>query len=225
MLITFSGIVGSGKSTNAKKAYRLLVNMSYPVVYLRFRQLSWKNIFKPLDKLAGKKKPGSAPAEKLQKPAEAALRSKEVAPLTLVRCLGYAWRMVVFRTFVALKLRDTIAICDRYFYDSFVHYHLTGRREKAYFGFLKRIMPKPDLALMLVAQADHIIARRQHYEPAYLQMLSANYNKLLREFPNLTIVRTDEFDDLDQNIANCLRSAMGMAKDEFSARPEQAVRI
>ena len=46
MLVTFSGMVGSGKTTNAKKALQILHEIGYSPYYLRFRLINWRDLFK-----------------------------------------------------------------------------------------------------------------------------------------------------------------------------------
>jgi thymidylate kinase len=89
-----------------------------------------------------------------------------------------------------------------------VHYHLAQKRERFYFRLLRRILPKPDLALMFVASPENIIERRRHYDPDYLQRLSERYAEVIREFPNITVIRTDEFDGLDATVAAHLKKAI-----------------
>jgi len=208
MLITFSGIVGSGKSTNAKTAHRILRKKAYPAAYFRFRFLSWRKLFQPLQFERKKKSAAAHRGVRAERSAPETLRNREIRVLSFARFLGYLWRILGFRMFIRLRLRHAIGICDRFFYDSFVHYRLTRRRERFYFKILKHILPKPDLALMFVAHPKNIIERRQHYDPDYLHRLSERYAAIVREFPNITVIRTDEFDGLDITIAEHLQSAV-----------------
>lgn len=74
MLITFSGMVGSGKSTNAKKVLELLRDEGLAPCYLRFRFLRWRHVIlgpaeQPKHSSAGGKRRASAktPAIRNQK--------------------------------------------------------------------------------------------------------------------------------------------------------------
>lgn len=207
MLIIFSGIVGSGKSTNAKQAYRLLQELGYPAVYFRFRFFTWRKIFQPLpDK---KKTPLAATSKKRSTAGkdDEPLRQQPTVPLTLLRSLGYLGRMIILRIFLALRLRQKIVIMDRFFYDSFVHYALNGRRERFYLSIIKRMMPVPDLALMLTAEPQTILQRRPHYDTEYVHRLSRSYGTLVQEFPNLVAIKTDNLDHLSKTIAQLMREA------------------
>jgi thymidylate kinase len=205
MLITFSGIVGSGKSTNAKHVFKFLQEQGYPAVYIRFRFLTWRKIFRPLPT---KKKRSHAQKKAAPKAHDKPLRCQATASLTLVRFFGYLWRTLIFRAFVRMRLRQKIAIMDRFYYDSFTHYKLTSRAERVYLGILKKAMPEPDLALMLIAEPKVILRRRPHYDAAYVRELFLNYTQVAREFPNVVTIKTDNFSALTGTIAQHVHNAL-----------------
>ncbi|MGH7456524.1 MAG: dTMP kinase [bacterium] len=205
MLITFSGIVGSGKSTNAKHVFKFLQEQGYPAVYIRFRFLTWRKVFQPL---STKKKHPRAHKKAAPKAHDKPLRCQPTVPLTLVRFLGYLWRTLVFRAFVRMRLRQKIAIMDRFYYDSLTHYKLASRAERLYLWILKKAMPVPDLALMLIAEPKIILRRRPHYEATYVRELFLNYTQIAREFPNLVTIKTDRVDALTVTIVQHLHNAL-----------------
>jgi thymidylate kinase len=205
MLITFSGIVGSGKSTNAKHVFKFLQEQGYPAVYIRFRFLTWRKIFQPLPT---KRKHPHAHKKAMPKAHDKPLRCQPTVPLTLVRFLGYLWRMLIFRFFVRMRLRQKIAIMDRFYYDSFTHYKLTSRAERIYLRILKRATPVPDLALMLIAEPKVILRRRPHYDAGYVRELFLNYTQIAREFPNLVTIKTNHFGALTVTIVQHVHNAL-----------------
>lgn len=202
MLITFSGIVGSGKSTNAKYVRDLIEGLSDQPVYLRFRFLSWRKMFADGSK---KKKKSSNVNNEVN--AET-LRKNQIAPLKFVHFAGYLGRMLNFRLFKLLRLQNHIAICDRYFYDNLVHYHLKSRRERVYFEILKKAIPKPDVGFMLMTEPQTILQRREQYEPKYIYTLSENYKKVAGAFTNLTVVKTDDTTQVADILAFHIRERM-----------------
>jgi thymidylate kinase len=209
MLITFSGIVGSGKSTNAKHVFKLLQEQDYPAVYIRFRFLTWRKIFRPLP---AKRKRRHAHKKAALKAHDKPLRCQPTVPLTLIRFLGYLWRTLIFRAFVRMRLGQKIAIVDRFYYDSFTHYKLASRAERVYLGILKKAMPAPDLALMFIAEPKIILRRRPHYDGEYIQRLYRNYSQIAREFPHLIIIKTDSFNHVTATITQHVRQAVAAAQ-------------
>lgn len=132
--------------------------------------------------------------------------------------MGYLWRMFIFRIFAWLRLRQRITIINRFFYDNFAHYHLTGRIERFYLWVLKKTMPVPDLALILIAEPKVILGRRPHYDAEYVHELCQSYLQVVREFPNLVVIRTDNVDNLSATIAQRVEAAVGLVPEMASGK-------
>ena len=207
MLITFSGIVGSGKSTNAKHAYRLLHEWGYSVVYLRFRFLTWRKI---LLNRPDKRRSAASPHLHQQIPKRGT-DSRHDTQLTLVLTLGYLWRMIIFRIFVQVRLRQKIVVVDRFYYDSFVHYTLSSPLGRFYFAILKKMLPTPDLALMLIAKPQILLGRRPHYDDNYIYRLHQRYIQIVQEFPGLVLLETDSVEHIAATVELLIRSAVAPA--------------
>src|SRR5688572_9950645 len=142
MLITFSGMVGSGKSTCAKHVMNLLESADIDCRYLRFRSLG----------LLGFR--GRRPRRGDDQPAAAhgGARWSGFQPRTLTAftACGYLARIVAFRLFGHPGPR-ACHVLDRFFYDSFVHYRLNTRLERWYMTAIRHVMPVPDVAVLLLA--------------------------------------------------------------------------
>lgn len=219
MLITFSGIVGSGKSTNAKQTHRFLQEAGYPAVYLRFRFLKARRILRAL---FTKKHQAISPVPRKTKAPRhtTTLRHQAILKLTLTRTMAYLWRIMLFRIFAAIRLRRKIIILDRFYYDSLVHYSLTGRFERFYLVLIKTALPRPQLALMLIAPPRTILHRRPNYDGAYVQQLYHNYLQLTKTFPHLIVLQTDNFNNLTANISQHVRQTVARAGEANPLQPE-----
>jgi len=219
MLITFSGIVGGGKSTNAKQAHRFLQEAGYPAVYLRFRFLKSRRLLRALFARGDNIAP---PVRERVKPkrTDMPLRRQAMIKLTLTRTLGYLWRIIMFRIFAAIRLRRKIIVIDRFYYDSLVHYSLTHWRERFYLWLIKRALPVPQLALLLIARPPTILQRRPNYDNAYVRQLYRNYQQLAREFPHLIFVQTDSFKNLTAQISHHLRRTVARAGNANPLQPK-----
>ena len=190
MLITLSGMVGSGKSTAAAHVMRILEEHGQQSRSLRFQSLpcfTW---------LRRDTKEDAAPAVPVSSSATPArLRWKGYRPkrLGFLETVVYLLRIVLFRVYRRLRWeRGVWYICDRYFYDVFVHYHLTSRSERLFYGLLRACIPSPDVALLLTAPPERIAMRRPDYSPEYLDQVTAAYGGLTTHFPSLIEIASDQ---------------------------------
>ena len=189
MLITVSGMVGSGKSTVSKRVAALL---SAAGVYCRRVQFRSRG-FSLISKRPSAPAPFRAEATGQTEVKPTALRWRGFRPRTLtawVTCL-YMARIVAFRIFRPRRTEGWIVL-DRYFYDSFVHYHLATSRERWYMALLQRIMPVPDIAILLVASPKTLLKRRPNYAIEYVLAAARGYERLMTQFPELVAIPTDE---------------------------------
>jgi thymidylate kinase len=191
MLVTISGMVGSGKTTAAARVSELLQQQhGIEVESWRFQALP---IFRrqPTSEAPS----SSANAERAERwPGYKRKR------LTARIALGQMLRALAFRVYRWTRRSGRHQVCSRYFYDSFVHYALSTRRELLYAELIRRCIPRPDLALLMVASPDTIRSRRSRYSEAYLTHVWQAYQALPQTFPHLVIISTDP----DNNAADAI---------------------
>jgi thymidylate kinase len=200
MLITVSGMVGSGKSTTAAVIVEVLAATGLNPRYLRFRYLK---LFGFARHTPGESKPGGeAPPTTRVRGSGFALRR-----LTAARTIGYAARILAFRL-SGVGTPSRCDVLDRYFYDNFVHYELNSRRERLYASVLRRLIPTPDVSILLVASDRTISTRRSHYAPEYLVTVARRYEALPNVFPHLIRVSTDPGGLADQRIRQVVQALM-----------------
>lgn len=184
MLITFSGMVGSGKSTAARHVAGLFASGGVPSRYLRFRSLAVLPFTSPSDASGARRPAAAAPAS----PRASGFRLRR---LTAATTCGYLVRIVAFRVLGPSRTSSEWTVLDRYFYDSFVHYELGTWRERLYAAVLRRVMPVPDIAVLLVASSETIAERRPDYAREYISLATRGYARLRTMFPELVEIRTD----------------------------------
>lgn len=209
MLITISGMVGSGKSTTAAGVVDLLAKEGFQPRHLRFRYL---RLF-GFRRIAQRRRTPEAgdDGEVQQRGAGFALRR-----LTAVLTAGYAVRIIAF-WFSGVGGKSRCDVLDRYFYDSFVHYQLTSFRERLYMRALRRLIPTPDLSILLVASDSTILMRRRNYSAEYLGIMGRRYLELPTVFPHLICICTDPYGGADEETRRVIRALIDRESDPASS--------
>ena len=194
MLVTVSGMVGSGKSTAVAHIVSLLRREGVPDVE------AWN--FQTLPCFSARRADARGRTAELRQPGHEArghgyTRRRLTAPLAL----GYAWRAVAFRLY--RRRHPGTHVCNRYFFDNFSHFHLTARSERCWLAFVRLLVPRPDLAILMVASPGTIASRRPMYSREYLTQVGTAYDSLQRLFPVLQPVPSEadgSFDALDSAV-------------------------
>jgi thymidylate kinase len=194
VLITFSALVGSGKSTHAKNVVRLLSGLGYAPYLIHFRQIGWRHLFMTR----------SLEPEQVTTTASQRKRGRNRSPITHVRylqtqkrlrftmLLGYLTYILRFRLFVLLHHRRHLLVLNRYFYDNFAHFRVASKLDRVYLRLLLWAVPKPDLAFLLFLSPESAHRRRPTYSYETLRMMARNYRRLCNFINHATVVITDE---------------------------------
>lgn len=186
MLITVSGIVGSGKTTAATRVAEALREHGVEATVVRFQSLPCFRLPSPSRRSAGA--PGPAHEGETSERRGVGYRQR---PLSAPLAAGYVARVIAFRAYSVRWPSSNAHILNRYFYDNFVHLQLRTFRERAYYSLLRRLVPAPDLALHVVSDLPTLASRRPNYSMEYLAVLNEAYRGRLPEFPGVVELRTD----------------------------------
>ncbi len=213
MLVTFSGMVGSGKTTNAKKTLRWLCAQGYAPYYLRFRFITWRSVWRTPAIAPWRERENSNSTRKSQTGASDEARPTETHKrLTFALFLGYLLRIAQFRLFMWRHHRSHLIVLNRYFYDSFMHYRCEAPREQKYLRWLVRATPQPDLAILLVVRPETAQRRRPAYAFEFLRQLSENTAQLQNLAPHIRVVATDNLSMVDRQVEKELRAVFKNGK-------------
>jgi thymidylate kinase len=199
-LVTFSGIDGSGKSTQIEALRVLLTEMGLRVVLVTFwddvaklkgiREVSGHTLFK------GEKGVGS-PTRPINR-RDKNVRSWYMTPVRF--CLYFvdaiSLRVVVKR---ALRADAEVVIFDRYHYDELANLELRGRIARAYARFLLRLVPQPDISFLLDADPMQARARKPEYPVDFLHSNRAAYLDL-GELAGMKIIAPQPVDDVKREV-------------------------
>jgi thymidylate kinase len=183
ILVTVSGMVGSGKSTGEHRIHRLLQRKGVDVQSWHFRTLPCFSFpFGP----SRRPDPSSQ-----RRPGVVRGRGYKRRTLTFTAAAGYLVRMAAFRVYRLWRQPAGWTVCNRYFYDSLAHYDLDAPAARKYLTALRWFMPRPELAILFVASPSVIAERRPIYAGEYLEQVGQAYTRLAAIFPNLVVVNSD----------------------------------
>jgi thymidylate kinase len=198
MLITFSGLDGSGKSTlvdylkeSLEKENRNVAvsHMNYDLgLYSALRYLAKKVLVR------NSKVTTHAPRERAYEgnfgSRAARLRYNLVWNKGL-RTLIYPIDILIFvcYRFYVEKMNGQVLIMDRYFYDTLVD--VTGASRSLRFRFLSWLTPTPTLPVYLDVTPERAFERKAEYSVDYLKRRRLSYQKLLIEMPEVLVLSTN----------------------------------
>jgi thymidylate kinase len=199
-LVSFSGIDGSGKSTQIEALRVRLNEMGLRVVLVTFwddvarlkgiREVSGHTLFK------GEKGVGS-PTRPINR------RDKNVRSwyMTAVRFGLYFVDALSLRSVVnrALRADAEVVIFDRYHYDELANLGLNSRITLAYTRLLLRLVPRPDISFLLDADPIQARARKPEYPIDFLHSNRASY-LALGEMAGMSIIAPQPVDDVKRDV-------------------------
>src|SRR3954465_1915589 len=218
LLVSFSGLDGSGKSTQIANLVRALHASGYRTKQLAF----WDNVVvgsryrESFVHKAYKSERGiGAPGKPVER------RDKNVRRwyLTLARHLLYFADAVNLR-FVVGSARLTganVIILDRYIYDELANLPLSSALTRAYVRFVNWIVPPPDIAYILDADPEAARARKPEYPVNFMRECRRAYKNLALLLGGLTIIPPLE---LESAKAAVLRAFEQKAVLRREAEPE-----
>jgi len=177
MIISFSGIDGAGKSTQARYVKKILKD--YGLSVCDIHMISW-SLTNKIGKMLQKK------------------GANIVFPLTpseskktffwgekLLRKIVLIFDIMRFRFFVmrGVRVRNQVLICDRFFYDLAVQGVYTGVIKGKFERFYNKIIPKPTISILLDLSPDTAQKREREHTLSYYQIKRELYlrNALLWE--------------------------------------------
>jgi thymidylate kinase len=213
LLITFSGIDGSGKSTSIAALKELLSSTGLRVRVATF----WDDVVilprlreNLTQKLFGGQTGVGAPDCPVQR------RDKNLRPwyATLARCGFYLLDAIHLRSVAKGMLNSEVdvVIFDRYFFDQLAVLPIEQRAVRIYVRWLFRLVPRPDIAYLLDADPELAFIRKPEYPLEFLNQYRHSY-LLLRQLmaeattTELTLIPALQLEETTRRIADEFKSA------------------
>jgi thymidylate kinase len=189
LLITFSGVDGSGKSTqieNLRSALhaaglttRLLAFWDNVVVGVKYREGFVHKVYKSERGIGAPGKPVNR-------------RDKNVRAwyLTVARHLLYQLDAINLCRVVAREKKSgaDVLILDRYIYDELSNLNLGNPISRAFVRLVHGFVPRPDIAYLLDADPVAAYARKPEYPPDFMEKCRQAYFALAKLLGTMTII-------------------------------------
>jgi thymidylate kinase len=189
MLVSFSGLDGSGKTTQIANARDVLVRRGRRVTLLAF----WDDVVvgknyreEFVHRVYGSEKGVGSP----QHPVARQDKNVRAWYLTIARHALYLADAINLRFVVhrAWRRGADVILMDRYVYDELANLPLENRLSLAFIHFVNWLVPRPDLALLLDADPEAARARKPEYPLEFMRKCRRAYFRLARILGNVTII-------------------------------------
>lgn len=214
ILISFSGIDGAGKSTQIERFCAHLDGSGFRArVYqfwnniatlTRLRESGARSLFK-----------GDAGVGTPLAPVNRRDKNVQSWPMTCVRLCTYFGDAVSTYIFVKRALRSgvDVLILDRYIYDELANLPLKIPLLRAYARLIAAIVPKPDIAFILDAEAADARARKPEYPTDFLHRSRQSYLKLCDLIGGLTVISPSSMQQVEREILARARRILPVDSD------------
>ena len=210
MIVSFSGIDGSGKSTQIESLCKRLEETGLQVRLITF----WDEVatLKKIREGAGNKVfRGDEGVGTVEKPINRRDKNIRTPLMTVVRLLLYLLDAVSLRkvTKAALKSQADVVIFDRYLYDEFANLNLQNRAFRLYARWTMKLVPKSNVSFVLDGDPIEARARKPEYPLDFLQFNRVSFLTLGKIFSGITVIPPMPIDDvkaeIDKNLAESFR--------------------
>lgn len=190
LLISFSGVDGSGKSTQIGNLRSALHAAGLTTSLLAF----WDNVVVGVKYREGfvhkvyKSEPGiGAPG----KPVNRRDKNMRGWHLTLARHFLYLLDALNLRRVVARARRESgadVIILDRYIFDELSNLNLRNPLSRSFIKFVQSLVPRPDVAYLLDADPVAAYARKPEYPVEFMKKCRRAYFELAELLGTMTVI-------------------------------------
>lgn len=207
VVISFSGMGGTGK-TKSSRYITTQLNAQGVITYnIRFRQMGLKTLFGPKCKVTSFAFEEVEPVTLKKVPLTYPDAHLASIKRFLLKIPYLLWRLFLYKILITFRYSNDIVICDRFVYDHLACFNLRDRRKHWIFHFFLRLIPRPDLPIVLTAPTPTIRHARPRFGESYIETKMKNYKSLARLETKIVLVK-------GENIYQTL-SRVGLVVENF----------
>ncbi|OGK95270.1 MAG: hypothetical protein A2X36_02410 [Elusimicrobia bacterium GWA2_69_24] len=201
MLITFSGLDGSGKTTLIDATRRLLEKRSQPVTVLTmYDDITMYALARwcrdRVRAALGRRRRGGSPggtvsADRRGGRGHLARRLVyAIARHPVTRACVLPLDVVAFacRSLYERRVRGRVLVVDRYFYDSLADLASDGRLAWLYIAVVLRLVPRPAAPVFVDVTPETAYARKQEYPVDYMHWRRGVYRRIFAAVPGALVI-------------------------------------
>lgn len=223
LLISFSGLDGSGKSTQIENLTRHMHALGLKTVHLAF----WDDVVVGtkyregfVHKVYGSEKGIGAPGKPVNR------RDKNVRKwyLSMARHGLYLLDAIHLCEVVARarRGRPDVIVMDRYIYDQLANLPLDNPLSRNFVKFVHAFVPRPDVAYLLDADVEAARARKPEYPVEFMHKSRAAYMKLAAMLKTLAIIPPLGLDEAKAAVVNAFNRAFARPDKRAEFEPTSA---
>lgn len=222
LIVSFSGIDGSGKSTQIQKLREYLASHGVPVKELTF----WDNVVMFPGLRAGFSRRVLQSDGRIgtpETPAERRDKNTQNTPLLMGRSVLYLLDVLSLRRIFnqAKSENSGVVIFDRFIYDQLAALPMRTRWARGFSRLLLRIAPKPDLSYVLDADPEVARARKPEYPLEFMHTYRCSYLEL-RKMVALEVIPPGDVEEVHQAIVDRFRDCVLQKELDSTAQPAVA---
>ncbi len=216
LLVTFSGLDGSGKTTHVLRTARYLQQQGHRVRIVATAHISAGGLATFVRHVLRTRNQPHHPSSQHRDTPDL-LAETETAPKQTNRDRGriitrvtgwlvYPLDSLLLRLWLLLlsALGYTAVVCDRFVYDQIVNLPDT---DGPLSRLIRRLSPSPDMAILLDVPPDVARQRRPEHPPDYYTTRHVRYRQLLVTESALTAIPSTTIDTTQQRIEHAINSA------------------